>query len=224
MSNSSNSSPIPPNNVTENKDLSIFNLFYLYQFGYLNLENTHICSFAHLGDMQKIVSLFKENKEENLLKIPGCQNANIYELRQLSLDFANSEINQKFFDEFEKKLSVYDEIIATRTNPDYNSEIKRKESQRRLADFKNKYDLSGIKNYNLNALLSNMRIPKHIATMVLNLRGIAPLKELLEIYIYNPVDLLKYRNVGMKTYYAWVDVCTEIIKTLPIKPDYNTKN
>jgi hypothetical protein len=201
----------------ENRDISIFSLLYLYKYNYISFRTADICYFAHLGEFSKIIELFNEKREDELLKMPGCHTTNIESLRKLVNDIVNPETNQKYFDVFEARLHNFKMRNRKEGNPDYKMYVDKNLKSSRLSAFRNKYDLTSIENYDLQQFFRDEKLSVRASNALFNVIGISSVAELLELYVQGSKNFLNYQNVGKKTLTEIEDACRNCILKLPLK-------
>lgn len=76
--------------LTAANDLSKFSLFFLHKYHHLTSRIADICMFAGLSDIGKMIDMFENGREKELLKLPGCGNDDINSLRKLCKEFNNA--------------------------------------------------------------------------------------------------------------------------------------
>jgi len=85
--------------------------------------------------------------------------------------------------------------------------------KKRLEEFRNKYNLSHLENYDIQQIIKDEKLP-YRAAKVLDYAYIRNLKELLEFFIEDRREFLKFLYCGEKTFHEIERVCLKHLKTL----------
>ncbi len=197
----------------QEKDLRIFSLYYLFKYGYTSTKATNMCMFAGLGNVQMIIEFLNDGGQQELLKIPGCDNKTILSLKKLCKQFANQNTNSVYFEQFERKIAEQGIRIEKRKKNILEEENEIKKNIEIVNTYR-KIEKLIPEDYDLKTFIIDENMSSWASKVLCFNSDIKDVKELIRVFVGTPNYFSRLRNCGRITSKEIENTCLNYMQSL----------
>jgi hypothetical protein len=206
---------------TAARDLSKFSLYYLNKYDHIPVITANICMFAGLSNIEQIIQLFGEGRQNELLKLPHCTKGIIAELKKLCDEFSDPLTNQKFFTHFAERLVYYEDQIKKEKIRDKKKLADKKVRDKAIENW-DKLDKSILENYDLKTFIEEQKLSQNAANKLCMTAGFTNVKQVFEILFPKPHGLFYLKGIGELTLKEIEKACYDFLEKISAQPQMSS--
>jgi hypothetical protein len=197
-------------------DLNLLTIYFLYRHHYLNLLQADICMYAGVSNLLQLKEIFDNHQEDLLLNIPGCTQKNLIVFRKQAFKISDPKSLDNLFENFYKSFERYkkiaerdqriEELYQLKTLYRNDRDSRRKEILLDLEESEYGQRLKG----NLRQFLTYEEVSKRLQNILL-VNDFDSAIQILDLYLDNKADFLKFRNFGRKSFEELSALCNKYL-------------
>jgi hypothetical protein len=202
-------------------DLSKFSVYYLFKYRLIDVKTANICMCAGLSNIQQIIQLFAEGRQNELLIMPHSSKDIVSELKKLCDEFSDPLTVQKLHDQFEERIAYIKHYME-------KVEIGKRE---KLADSMARYrakeiwdhiDKSVLENYDIKTFIEEQKLSKKAANQLCIKVGFTNVKQVMEKFFPDRYELFKIKGQGILSFNEIEKACYNFLEKVSAQPEMSS--
>jgi hypothetical protein len=202
-------------------DLSKFSIYYLFKYNYIPVKTANICMCAGLSNIEQIIQLFAEGRQNELLIMPGSSKDIISELKKLCDEFSDPLIVQKLYDQFAERIA-YLKHYMEKVEIGKREKLADRMARYRAEEIWDHIDKSVLENYDLKTFIEEQKLSQRAANILCMTAGFTNVKQVLESFFPHRSELLKIKGIGLLSFFEIEKACYNFLEKVSAGPEISS--